>query len=318
MNPVAAIDCGTNSIRLLIAEPRNQSAGTTPLRDLVREMRIVRLGENVDKTGNLSEQAIERTLLAVDEYQQMITELGATKIRFVGTSAMRDAHNGASFMDRVEEKLGVRPEVVAGTEEAALSFAGATTTLEPQPQTPSLLVDIGGGSTELVVGNGAVTAALSVDMGSVRVTERFGITPTGEDEIEKAATWISQQLEQASGTINYCQLRSVVGVAGTVTTLAAYALGVKEYSPQTTHGSFLTWDQWEDAISFMIYQPASVKAALPVMPRGREDVIGAGALIWRQLLRKVRHDTEANGEDLRGAYVSEHDVLDGIALSLLP
>lgn len=317
MKPVAAIDCGTNSIRLLIANPAPNGASGSPLVDLVREMRIVRLGRNVDQDGVLADEAVENTLLVVDEYQRLIEEHGVERLRFVGTSAMRDAANGELLMDEVERRTGVRPEVVAGKQEASLSFRGATTTLDDEPELPSLLVDIGGGSTELVVGDSSVLQSTSIDMGSVRVTERFKVTPTNLEGIAEAKMWIAEQLQNAAGLINFGGVRSIVGVAGTVTTLAALALGVSKYSPDVTHGSFLTWDQWDEAIDFMIYQPAEIKAALPVMPRGREDVIGAGALIWREVLRRIRVDTELAGTNLSGAYVSEHDVLDGIALSLL-
>lgn len=298
------------------------SAGATafeglPLRDLVREMRIVRLGEGVDETGRLSDFAVKRTLEAVDEYQELIRKHGADKVRFVATSAMRDAENGGQLVAEVRRRMNVTPEVVPGSEEATLSFTGATATLAGRPPTPVLLVDIGGGSTEFVTGQDSVEASVSVDMGSVRITERFDTRPDNPGGIDEASDWIDSQLDRVSDIVDFSTRASIVGVAGTVTTVAAWALKVPEYSPELTHGAFLSWDEWEEAANFMIYQPTSVKAALPVMPHGREDVIGAGSLIWRQVLRRIRLETEDVGQDLGGAYVSEHDVLDGIALSLL-
>ena len=320
MERVAAIDCGTNSLRLLIAEqaqPGDERSSDVPLRDLAREMRIVRLGEGVDSTGRLSDVAVARTLAGVDEYIRMIEDLGAETIRFVGTSAMRDATNGTEFMAAVQERLGVVPEVIPGSEEASLSFQGATATLAGKPVEPVLLVDIGGGSTEFVVGEGTVDRSVSVDMGSVRVMERFGTDFFNKSGLRDASDWVDSQLDAVSDLVRFGELGSVVGVAGTVTTLAAWVLGVPTYSPELTHGQLITWDSWEEAAEFMITQPTEVKAALPVMPPGREDVIGAGAIVWRQILRRVKAETGVAGRPLIGAYVSEHDILDGIALSLL-
>ncbi|WP_350258590.1 Ppx/GppA phosphatase family protein [Scrofimicrobium sp. R131] len=314
MTRVAAFDCGTNSLRLLIADLN--PGGPDPLVDVSREMRIVRLGEHVDETGRLSSAAIERTLAAVDEYRELIDRFGAERLRFVATSAMRDAANGNELVEAVRARLGVTPEVIPGNEEAALSFAGATATLGGYPNTPILLVDIGGGSTEFVLGDDWVQASLSVNMGSVRVTERFDTQPENLAGIAAATQWVDQQLDLVEEEIDFGLIRSVVGVAGTVTTLAGQALDVPEYSPNVTHGAFLSWEQWGAAARFMIEEPVETKAALPFMPTGREDVIGAGALIWQQILRRVRRRTEDLGLDLGGAYCSEHDILDGIALSL--
>lgn len=287
---VAAIDCGTNSIRLLIAETYPQ------LRDLVREMRIVRLGQDVNRTGQLQPEAIERTLAAVREYQKLIEEYGVEDVRFVATSAMRDARNGADFIAAVQDIMGVTPQVVPGTMEAALTFRGATAFVEEEP--PTLVVDIGGGSTEFVLDG---DKSISVDMGSVRVTEMF-------TSLDDARAWVDEQLAKV---MSFQSVRSVVGVAGTVTTLAAGALGATEYSPELTHGKFLTWQQWQDAIDFIVAAPLEVRAALGYMPAGRADVIPAGAVIWERILLRLRESSP----ELRGAYVSEHDILDGIALA---
>lgn len=300
MKSVAAIDCGTNSIRLLIA-----TETPTGLVDVDREMRIVRLGQGVDRTGRLADAAVERTLAAVREYQERISHHDVDRIRFVGTSAMRDANNGKQLMDSVEAIIGVRPEIIPGAEEAALSFRGAVSSLTAPA--PRMIVDIGGGSTEFVFGGDTPEAAISIDMGSVRVTERFG------SDFGAAAQWIDRKLDVAESTVDFTRLGSLVGVAGTVTTLAAHSLGATGYQPELTHGKFLTWEQWNAAADFMMDQPVEVKAALPFMPQGRADVIGAGALIWQRIIHRVAQRTP----ELGGAYVSEHDILDGIALSLV-
>lgn len=286
-------------MRLLVAEE-------TPggLVDLAREMRIVRLGQDVDRTGRLAEAAVERTLGALEEYRQIIESFGTEKIRFVGTSAMRDAENGAEFRARAKELLGVDPEVVPGTVEANLSYTGAVLSLETPA--PRLVIDIGGGSTEFVRGAAEMESALSIDIGSVRVTERFGVN------FEQAAGWIDEQLDQVLATISIADLGALIGVAGTVTTLAAHSIGVTEYDPQLTHGAFLNWQQWETECDFMIHAPIEEKALLPVMPKGRADVIAGGALIWQRIIRLVARSCPG----LSGAYVSERDILDGIALAL--
>lgn len=251
------------------------------------------------------------------EYRTQIEKAGAQKLRFVGTSAMRDASNGAAFMARVEELLGVAPEVVPGVEEAELAFKGAVTSLRGPVSVPILLTDIGGGSTEFVRGTSRVESSLSVDMGSVRVTERFQLRPGDSAATKQARAWVDAQLDDAEKTVPFAEVGSLVGTAGTVTTVAAYALGLEEYNPEISHGQLLTWDEWASACQFMIEAPVAEKAALPYMPPGRADVIGAGALIWQQILRRVEREAKLSGRALGGAYVSEHDVLDGIALSLL-
>lgn len=305
MRRVAAIDCGTNSIRLLIADVAGGA-----LHDLVREMRIVRLGEGVDRTGMLAPAAVQRTLQAVAEYAEMIEEYQVSATRFVGTSAMRDAGNGEEFIRAARDLIGVTPEVIPGAEEAQLSFRGAISSLSaPAPQ---MVVDIGGGSTEFVFGAGKAESALSLDMGSVRLTERFRLTPGLRENEEQARDFVATQLDQVENQINLADLGALVGVAGTVTTLAAKHCGVQSYSPEVTHGKFLTWQQWHSAARFMIDEAVATKAALPFMPPGRADVIGGGALIWSVIIDRVSQRCP----DLAGAYVSEHDILDGIAASL--
>lgn len=312
MNRVAAIDCGTNSVRLLIADP--QTDGT--LTDVVREMRIVRLGEGVDDTGRLSAAAIDRTLRALAHYGELIRAHQPQSVRFVATSAMRDASNGEDVIEAVSELLGVKPETISGANEASLSFRGAISSFRTPPALPTMIVDIGGGSTELVTGTEDVDTAISVNMGSVRVTERFNTQPGDHRATAAARTWIDAQLDEAEEVVDFSSVRSVVGVAGTVTTVAAKALGLTEYAPDQSHGQFLTWNRWQDAITFMVEATIDEKASLRYMPPGRADVIGAGALIWERILARVRKRTKQAGAELTGAYVSEHDVLDGIALSI--
>ncbi|WP_034285271.1 Ppx/GppA phosphatase family protein [Schaalia suimastitidis] len=316
---VAAIDCGTNSIRLLIAE---SSPGCTQLIDLSRQMRIVRLGQGVDKTGVLAPEAIERSLAAVREYRALIDQAGVDAIRFVATSAMRDAANRDLFVTPVRDILGVDVEVVPGAEEAALSFAGAISALDTQAKRPVLVVDIGGGSTELVLGCGTVDEAISIDMGSVRVTEKFFADCAHDAGIpaERAAMatqWIDDQLDQAETSVDLTKVATLVGVAGTVTTVTARALGLEQYEPTRIHGAVLHRTQIDLAVADMVNLPVPVKASWGFMPPGRADVIAGGALIWRQVVDRVARRAGEAGRSIETVVTSEHDILDGIALSLL-
>lgn len=319
---VAAIDCGTNSIRLLVADGSVGEDGAVRLSDLTRQMRIVRLGQGVDAHGYLDPAAIERTVEATVEYQRMIEALGATHTRFVATSATRDASNSAEFVRQIRAVIGVEPEVVVGTEEASLSFNGAISGLGESVSAPMLVVDIGGGSTELVLGSARVEQAVSIDMGAVRVTEKFfsGIDPTvGVDAAkqERAVTWIDEQLDAAEKSVDLARVRSLVGVAGTVTTLTAQALGLASYQPELIHGARLSAAQIDDAVRFMVDQSTSVKASLGFMPQGREDVIAAGALIWGRIVRRVLDRAASVGHPIDQVVTSEHDILDGIALAMV-
>lgn len=315
---VGAIDCGTNSIRLLIAE---RDRPGEPVRDLVREMRIVRLGQDVDRTGMLAPEAIERTLAATREYQGMLEEYGVTDVRFVATSASRDASNRDVFVDGVRVILGIEPEVVPGHEEAALSFAGALSSVPADCVRPALVVDIGGGSTELVLGSDKVEQSISLNVGSVRVTEKFfahvdpagGIPPVAR---QAAATWIDEQLDTAEEHVDLRRVGTVVGVAGTVTTVTAQALGLTSYQPERIDGASLSAEEHQKAIEFFINEPIAVKAALGFMPPGREDVIAAGALVWERIIRRVGERMAESGPDMGAIITSEHDILDGIAHSL--
>ena len=323
MTRVAAIDCGTNSIRLLVADGESKGEHVI-LNDLTRQMRIVRLGQGVDRTGRLAPEAIERTLAAVREYKRMIDNLEATDIRFVSTSAMRDAENRQDFIEPVKELLGVYPEVVPGTEEAALSFAGAASSVHAYDRGKVLVVDIGGGSTEMVVGTlgKGVDAAYSADMGSVRVTEKFFAGCASDQPIPdgvqaQASEWIDARLDEAEDVVDFSSVRGVVGVAGTITTIAAHALGLASYQPEKIDGAFLGHADTDASVRFMLEQPLAVKAALGFMPEGRADVIAGGALIWKRVMDRVTLRCENTNHPISGAHVSEHDILDGIALSML-
>lgn len=306
----AAIDCGTNSIRLLIADV-DGGAGLT---DVVRLMRVVRLGEGVDATGELSANALQRTFDAVDEYAGLIREHGAERIRFVATSATRDASNRSVFVSGVHDRLGIEPEVVSGGEEAELSFSGAASVLAGDSDAPVLVVDIGGGSTEFVVGTGRqVLAARSMDMGCVRYTERFlRSDPPTEQEIADAEAEIGRMIEEAHAEVNLGSVQGVIGVAGSITTVTAHALKLPEYQSERIHGTELSIEQIDDAATSLLHLPRSERTALPYMHPGRVDVIGTGALIWRTVVRRVAEATEGR---VHSAVASEHDILDGIALS---
>jgi exopolyphosphatase/guanosine-5'-triphosphate,3'-diphosphate pyrophosphatase len=311
---VAAIDCGTNSIRLLIADI-DRSEGTSTLTDVVREMRVVRLGEGVDATGELAPEALERTFAATADYAQLIREHRAEAVRFVATSASRDARNRDVFVDGIRDLLGVEPEVISGDEEAALSFAGASSVLPILDGHEVLVVDLGGGSTEFVLGTaGGVTAAKSVDIGCVRLTERHlrNDPPTAE-QIAAAEADVDAAIARAGQDVPLERATAVVGVAGSITTITAHALGLAEYSPDAIHGAELPLDTVRAASTGLLEMPRSQRAALPYMHPGRVDVIGAGGLVWRRVLEQLG---ELTGGRVTTATASEHDILDGIALSI--
>ncbi|MDT7573372.1 MAG: exopolyphosphatase / guanosine-5-triphosphate,3-diphosphate pyrophosphatase [Actinomycetota bacterium] len=302
MTRVAAIDCGTNSIRLLVTDIADGRQN-----DLHREMRVVRLGQGVDRTGRLAPEAIERTRSALVDYAATCRELAAEKVRMVATSASRDADNGEDFRAVVVDVLGAEPEVISGDEEAALSFGGATRTLDPHDG-PFLVMDIGGGSTELVLGTAHVTAARSVDVGCVRLTERHLIDdPPTEQQVAAAERDIDAAIDQARAVVPLEDARTAVGLAGSVTTVAALSLGLSSYDRDRIHLSRLTAADIEKVTSDVLAMTRADRAALPVMHPGRIDVIGAGALILRTLVRRL---------DLGEVLVSEADILDGIAWSI--
>lgn len=316
MSRVAAIDCGTNSIRLLIADPLETPNGPG-LAEVVREMRIVRLGQGVDSTGELAPEALERTFAAIDEYAALIREHGAGSIRFVATSATRDATNRDIFVAGVRARLGVDPEVVPGETEAALSFAGATSVAPAAAGTRILVIDLGGGSTEFVLGDAhGPLASRSMDMGCVRLTERFwGAQQPTPESLAAARTQVNAVLDTVEESIDLGSVERIVGVAGTVTTLTAAALGLEHYDSSLIHGAEPQLSAYESAIELMLGADRETRAALGYMHPGRVDVIAAGALIFGCILQRVASRTEGR---ISTATASEHDILDGIALGLRP
>ncbi|AMB59038.1 Ppx/GppA phosphatase family protein [Microterricola viridarii] len=320
MTRVAAIDCGTNSIRLLIAD----LDGRGGLSDVVRTLEVVRLGQGVDKTGRFADDALARTLDATRRYAELCREHRVERIRFVATSATRDAANRAEFTDAVQQILGVPAEVIAGTEEAALSFRGALTAVAAQhdPAARHLVIDLGGGSTELVLGRDAPEAAISMDIGCVRMTERhLGAGVDGDVAQDDAALAalradVNAALDAASATVDVSLATEVVGVAGTVTTITAHALGLDSYQPDAINGSKLPLAVVLDACDSLARMPRAERAALGFMHPGRVDVIVAGAVIWSTVLQRIAQATAAAGHPLEFVTTSEHDILDGVALSL--
>ncbi|GAB3280839.1 Ppx/GppA phosphatase family protein [Sinomonas notoginsengisoli] len=317
---VAGIDCGTNSIRLLVAEAEEPAgdrvAEGVRLTDVHREMRIVRLGQGVDATGMLAPEALARTFTAADDYAATIRGLGAERVRFVATSAMRDARNRDEFMAGIRERFGVDAEIIPGTEEAALSFAGAASVLALEPDRPVLVVDLGGGSTEFVLGDaGGVMAARSIDLGCVRLTERhLRSDPPTPEQIAAAEREVEAGIDVALAGVPLADATAVVGVAGSITTITAHALRLPRYQPERIHASELTIGEISAACTSLLALTHAERAALPYMHPGRVDVIGAGALVWRRILARI---AELTGGRISTAVTSEHDILDGIALSTL-
>jgi exopolyphosphatase/guanosine-5'-triphosphate,3'-diphosphate pyrophosphatase len=309
---VAAVDCGTNSIRLLVADANPR---TGELVDLDRRMTIVRLGQGVDRTGRLAPEALERTFAACREYAGIIKEHGAERLRFVATSASRDAENRQEFTRGVMDILGVEPEVISGGQEAEFSFTGATRELTGRAEfaRPFLVVDIGGGSTEFVVGDDRVRAARSVDVGCVRMTERHlvrgGVVtdPPTEEQIAAMRADIEAALDRAEETVPLREARTLVGLAGSVTTVSAIAQGLPGYDSAAIHHSRVSRDRVREISGALLRSTHAERAAIPSMHPGRVDVIGAGALVLLAVMERI------GAEEV---VVSEHDILDGIGWSL--
>ncbi|WP_459802707.1 Ppx/GppA phosphatase family protein [Herbidospora sp. RD11066] len=295
MTRVAAIDCGTNSVRLLIADVEGDT-----LTDVTRRMEIVRLGQGVDKTGMLAPEALERTFAAMRGYATEIVDEGAVTTRVVATSATRDAGNRDVFVDGVRAIFGVEPEVVTGDVEANLSFNGAVRGISDPPG-PYLVVDIGGGSTEFVVGSSSVKGALSMDIGCVRLTERH------DSDFDAMRKDIDAALAVVADTVPVRDARTLVGLAGSVTTVAGIALGLPAYDSARIHHSRISAGDVHEVTERLLGMTREERAAIPVMHPGRVDVISAGALIIDRIVRDFGF-----GEVI----VSEHDILDGIAWSL--
>lgn len=319
--PVAAIDAGTNSVRLLIAQRTDEG-----IEELHRDMRIVRLGEGVDETGEFAPAALERTFAAVHDYAREITRHGAHPTRFIATSASRDVSNRDAFVTGIRQRLHVTPEVVSGEVEAALTFAGAASALDTSRWDRPVrvaVVDVGGGSTEIVIGtidpaDGEVTidAQTSMDVGCVRFHERHHLSdPPTQAEISAAQDDLATYLDELDPEVfDFTTVDAIVGVAGTITTVTAAALDLPAYDSEAIHGTELSIDDILAATNTLIHQTRTARLELGYMHEGRADVIGAGAIIWAQILEHVR---DATGNAVTTAITSEKDILDGIALSLL-
>lgn len=309
MARVAAIDCGTNSIRLLICDIDRSRR----LTDVVRRMEVVRLGEGVDRTGVLDLAALDRTLQVAAEYAEACREHRVEAIRFVATSATRDAGNRHLFVSGVRKVLGVEPEVITGQEEAALSFAGASSVVGPEAPRPLLVVDIGGGSTEIVLGDDVPVAAASMDIGSVRLTERhLRSNPPGGKQRRAARADVRAALDEIAEEVPLGRAGTVVGVAGSITTVTAHALGLSAYDRDRIDGTELPVETVLASCEALLGAKRQERAAMGFMHPGRVDVIGAGALIWAEIIEYVQRA----GGSLSTVRTSEHDVLDGIALSI--
>ncbi len=308
MTRVAAVDCGTNSIRLLVADLDVESATLT---EVDRRMTIVRLGQGVDRTRRLAPEALARTFAACDDYAEVVTSTGAQRVRFVATSASRDVQNRDEFVEGVRDRLGVEPEVVSGDEEAALSFAGATRELAGRGlREPFLVADIGGGSTELVLGAPGADprAGRSVDVGCVRMTERhLHDDPPTAAQVAAARSDVEAAVRLAAETVPLADARTLVGLAGSVTTVAAMALDLPAYDRDRIHHARVPAADVHRIAERLLAMTRDERAALPFMHPGRVDVIGAGALVLAVLMENVPVDD---------VVVSEHDILDGIAWSL--
>jgi exopolyphosphatase/guanosine-5'-triphosphate,3'-diphosphate pyrophosphatase len=303
MTEIAAVDCGSNTIKLFIGEPPVAS---------VRLSRMVRLGEGVDRTGRLSDAALARAFAAVDEYAVLVAAHGIPpdRIRFCATSATRDSANGDVFADGVFDRLGVRPEVLSGSEEAALAFDGAVRNLRTPPAEPVLVVDIGGGSTELILGRAGPdlgpTSSYSMDIGSVRLHERhLHSDPPTADQVAACVADIDAALDACP--VDPADAAQVVGVAGTISTVGAGVLGLTAYDPAKTDQTVIPVAGVLEYAAWLVALTVEQRLALPYMNPGRADVIDAGVLILDRLLRRARVDTMT---------VSESDILDGIAWSI--
>jgi exopolyphosphatase/guanosine-5'-triphosphate,3'-diphosphate pyrophosphatase len=295
---LAAVDIGTNSVRLLITDAAGQQ--------LERHMQITRLGQGVDVTGRLHPDALARTLAVLDEYGQLIRRYGATRVRAVATSAARDAANSGEFFSAAERALGARPELLSGEDEAALSFAGATVGLDPADG-PFLVVDIGGGSTEFVLGSRAPEGLISLDMGCVRMTERhLKSDPPTQQELEACAADVRANLGRVRRALPVERARRMIGLAGTITALAYMQRGLDHYAPELTHRSLLGRADVEQLFERLASVDVATRRGMLIEPKRAEVIVG-GVVVLREILR------EFGIEELM---VSESDILDGLAASL--
>jgi exopolyphosphatase / guanosine-5'-triphosphate,3'-diphosphate pyrophosphatase len=301
MNTYAAVDIGTNSTRLVVRRDGE---------DLERELVITRLGKGVDATGRLDPDAITRTVATLEDYRRRMDHHGVVAVRAAATSAARDAANRDDFFDAAEAALGVRPELLSGHEEGRLSFAGATRGLAAV-EGPFLVVDIGGGSTEFIAGTTEPEGAISIDVGAVRLTERFlHHDPPRPEELSNAVGIVIDHLEDVAREVPLAATaRTVVGVAGTITTVAAVELGLREYRPGVLHGFRLTRQAAEDVFRTLATEALADRLHNPGLPRERADVIVGGCCVLVAIFR---------GFDLGELVVSESDILDGLVASIIP
>ncbi|RYB92605.1 Ppx/GppA family phosphatase [Nocardioides glacieisoli] len=301
---VAAIDCGTNSIKVLVGRRRDD--GTLDV--VLRDSRVVRLGQGVDRTGRLADEALERTFAAIDELGATIRDHGVdpARTRFCATSATRDASNAAVFAEGVRRRLGVEPEVLSGDEEAALVFAGAIAAQSPMPPEPVLVVDIGGGSTEVVLGEGEDRHSISMDIGSVRLHERhLHSDPPTAEEVAACVADIDEHLDSCGVPLD--RARTAVGTSGTIKTLACGVLHLATYDRDSFDRAVLSNADTSAFVDRLVAMTVEERRALPYMHPGRADVIGAGALIWSGILARV---------PVPDHVVSEADILHGIAAAI--
>jgi len=319
---VGGIDCGTNSIRLMVAT--YDGDGFTV--DVPRIMRVVRLGQGIDETHRFAADALERTYAACREFADVLREHPVDALRFVATSATRDAENREDFENTVESILGVRPDVIPGTEEARLSFLGATSVVDQlsdgHAQAPYLVVDLGGGSTEVVLGGvgehaGEVDAAYSMNVGSVRMTERHLVSdPPTEEQIGQASADIDAHIDTAFATVPAGRARTIIGVSGTVTTMTGLAQGLAAYNRDAVDGAVVRIDDACATDDRILHMTRAERAQYPVIHPGRIDVIGGGALVWTRVLRRVQQAAADEGHAIDSYIASEHGLLDGIVRDL--
>lgn len=317
---VAGVDCGTNSIRLKVARVDGDG-----MHEIVpRQLRVVRLGQGVDRTHRFAQDALERTLEAAREFAGILAEHPVDGLRFVATSATRDAENREEFEDRIESILGVRPEVIPGEEEADLSFLGATSVVDRSSlPAPYLVVDLGGGSTELVLGGDGVDvptdkvrAAFSMNIGSVRMTERhLKSDPPMAAEIAGAIEDIDAHIDEAFRTVPAGKARTIIGVSGTVTTMTALAMGLETYDHTLVDGHRMTIAEATAIDDRFLAMTRAERGAYKTIHPGRIDVVGGGAVVWNRVLAKVSAAAQADhGEPIDSYIASEHGLLDGICL----
>ncbi len=299
-DPVAAIDCGTNSVRLLVSDGE---------RPLVRLMRITRLGKGVDATGRLDPAAIDRTLEVLRDYRNEMDRLGVTRARMAATSASRDASNRDEFFDAAEAILGARPELLSGEEEAQMSFRGATSDLDPTDG-PFVVVDIGGGSTEFAVGGTRLEGAVSVDMGCVRLTEKYlRSDPPLAEELTNALSIVEQHLQDVERALpGVTTPPRFIGLAGTITNVAAVEIGLADYDPDRIHHFVLSHEAAEDVFRTLATESLADRVHNPGLERQRADVIVGGCCVLVQIFRTFGFDE---------CLVSESDILDGLVMSML-